>query len=68
MRLAPSLPSTISLQAQYCTDWSSISWLNPMVGAASQFVRANATVCLKNGPAAEGLIAVQDEPGGLALA
>lgn len=50
-------------QAQYCTDWDSISWLNPSVRKDAEFVRANATVCLKNGPIPQGLVTIQQEPG-----
>ena len=54
-------PAPTPPQAQYCTDWDFISWLNPMVGPGSEFVRANATVCLKNGPIPAGLVTVQRE-------
>lgn len=58
--LALHIPS--ARQAQYCVAWDSISWLNPMVAPGSEFVKGNATVCLRNGPIPPGQFIVQSEP------
>ena len=40
-----------------------MSWLNPAVRKDAEFLRAGATVCLKNGPIPAGLVTVRKEPG-----
>ena len=61
--MAPSDPAPTPPQAQYCTDWEFVSWLNPAVRKDAEFLRAGATVCLKNGPIPAGLVTVRKEPG-----
>jgi hypothetical protein len=60
--LQQNMPVT-DFEAQYCTDFSFIDWLNPWVGKGADFVRANATICLKNGsPIPQGLVKTSPEP------